>query len=142
MGKDKKDRGRGSRTYGEGSGKKNRGAGNRGGRGDAGRKKHEADQHPPLGKHGFKRPEKVVDEDVTVNVGELDMKLRQLVSEGVAEETEDGYRVDASELDVDKVLGGGQVRNSLEVVAGEFSDSAVEKIEDSGGEAVVDEDDE
>ena len=140
MAKDKKDRGRGSRTYGEGSGKKNRGAGNRGGRGDAGRKKHEASQHPPLGKHGFKRPQKVIDEDETVNVGELDMKIKELVEAGVAEETGDGYRVDASELEVDKVLGGGQVRNNLEVVADNFSDSAVEKIENEDGEAVEKED--
>lgn len=137
MGRDNKKRGRGSRTHGGGSQKKRRGAGNRGGRGDAGRKKHESRKHPPLGKHGFKRPESVVEEDETVNVGEIDRRISELVSEGVVEELDDGYEVDAEELGVDKVLGGGQVRNTLVIRAEDFSDSAVEKIESAGGEAVV-----
>lgn len=137
MGRDSKKRGRGSRTHGGGSQKKRRGAGNRGGRGDAGRKKHESRKHPPLGKHGFKRPEGVVEEVETLNVGDLDRRVEELVEEGVVEETGEGYRVDADDLGVDKVLGGGQVRNTLEVHAEDFSDSAVEKIEDAGGEAVV-----
>ncbi len=137
MGRDSKKRGRGSRTHGGGSQKKRRGAGNRGGRGDAGRKKHEAREHPPLGKHGFKRPQKVVEETETVNVGDLDRGVHGLVEDGVAEEAGDGYEVDANDLDVDKVLGGGQVRNTLTVYADDFSDSAVEKIEEAGGEVVV-----
>ena len=141
MGRDSKDRGRGSRTHGHGSQKKNRGAGNRGGRGDAGRKKHEARNHEPLGKHGFKRPQAVQEDVATVNVGDLDLRVHELVEEGVAEETDDGYRVDAEQLDVDKVLGGGQVRNSLEVHAPAFSDGAAEKIADAGGEAVATADD-
>lgn len=137
MARDSKKRGRGSRTHGGGSQKKRRGAGNRGGRGDAGRKKHESRKHPPLGKHGFKRPEKVQEDVKTVNVGDIDRQVESLVEDGLAEESGDGYSVDAEDLGVDKVLGGGQVRNALEVRAEEFSDSAVEKINDAGGEAVV-----
>lgn len=137
MARDSKKRGRGSRTHGGGSQKKRRGAGNRGGRGDAGRKKHESREHPPLGKHGFKRPQKVVEETETVNVGDLDRGIRGLVEDGVAEESGEGYEVDAEDLGVDKVLGGGQVRNPLTVYADDFSDSAVEKIEEAGGEVVV-----
>ncbi len=137
MGRDSKKRGRGSRTHGGGSQKKRRGAGNRGGRGAAGRKKHEAREHPPLGKHGFKRPQKVVEETETVNVGDLDRGVHDLVEDGVAEESGDGFEVDVNELDVDKVLGGGQVRNTLTVYADDFSDSAREKIEEAGGEVVV-----
>ncbi|MDY6780127.1 MAG: uL15 family ribosomal protein [Halobacteria archaeon] len=137
MSRDSKDRGRGSRTHGGGSQKNRRGAGNRGGRGDAGRKKHESSEHPPLGKHGFKRPQKVVEETETVNVGDVDKRIYELVEEGVAEEDGDRYVVDGDDLGVDKVLGGGQVRNELVVHADDFSDSAVEKIEEGGGEAVV-----
>lgn len=136
MARDSKKRGRGSRTHGGGSQKKRRGAGNRGGRGDAGRKKHEAAKHPPLGKHGFKRPEKAVDDVETVNVGEIDRRLDSLVEEGVAERTDDGVEVDVEAMDVDRVLGGGQVRNALVVRAPEFAGSAAEKIESAGGEAI------
>lgn len=137
MSRDSKKRGRGSRTHGGGTQKNRRGAGNRGGRGDAGRKKHEAKNHPQLGKSGFKRPQKVLEDVEVSNVGDIDRRIETLVEEGVAEETDDGYVVDASALGVDKVLGSGQVRNALTVRADEFSDSAVEKLEDAGGEAVV-----
>lgn len=137
MARDSKKRGRGSRTHGGGSQKKRRGAGNRGGRGDAGRKNHESRKHPPLGKHGFNRPEDVVEEVETLNVGDLDRRVESLVDEGLAEESGDGFAVDADDLGVDKVLGGGQVRNTLVVRAEDFSESAVEKIEEAGGEAVV-----
>lgn len=137
MPRDSKKRGRGSRTHGGGSQKNRRGAGHRGGRGDAGRKKHESANHPPIGKSGFKRPQKILEDVEVSNVGDIDRKIEDLIEEGVAEETGDGYEVDAGALGVDKVLGSGQVRNTLVVHADDFSDSAVEKIEDAGGEAVV-----
>ncbi|MDY6765502.1 MAG: uL15m family ribosomal protein [Halobacteria archaeon] len=136
MARDKKKRGRGSRTHGGGSQKKRRGAGNRGGRGNAGRKKHERHNYPGLGKHGFKRPQKVVEETETINVGDLDKQIHELADTEVAEQTSGGFEIDVTELGVDKVLGGGQVRNELVVHADDFSDSAVEKIESAGGEAV------
>jgi large subunit ribosomal protein L15 len=46
---------------------------------------------------------------------------------------------DGHEVDVVKVLGGGQVRNELAVVADAFSASAVELLESAGGEAVLSE---
>lgn len=142
MTRDSKKRGRGSRTHGGGSQKKGRGAGNRGGRGDAGRKKHESANHPPIGKSGFKRPQKILEDVEVSNVGDIDRSIETLVEDGVAEETDEGYEVDAGALGVDKVLGSGQVRNTLIVHADDFSDSAVEKIEDAGGEAVVTSEDE
>lgn len=139
----KKRRQRGSRTHGGGSQKNRRGAGHRGGRGKAGRDKHEHHNHPPLGEagSGFTRPDKVKDDVVTVDVRELDEDAPLLAAEGLAEETGDGYRLDARDLvdgaesaDRVKVLGAGQVRNELDVVADDFSATAVEKIEAAGGE--------
>ncbi|MEF8888085.1 MAG: uL15m family ribosomal protein [Haloarculaceae archaeon] len=136
----KKKRQRGSRTHGGGSHKNRRGAGHRGGRGAAGRDKHEFHNHEPLGKSGFSRPEKVKEDVATVDVRELDEDAAVLAAEGVAEETDGGYRVDARdvvedghEVDVVKVLGAGQVRGELEVVADDFSETAREKIESAGG---------
>ncbi len=139
---DKKKRQRGSRTHGGGTHKNRRGAGNRGGRGAAGRDKHEFHNYEPLGKHGFTRPDKVKDEVLTVDVRTLDEDAPLLAAEGAAEETEDGYRIDARdvvedghEADAVKVLGGGQVRSALTVVADAFSASAVEKLDAAGGGA-------
>ncbi|WP_134671363.1 uL15m family ribosomal protein [Halorussus marinus] len=151
---DKKRRQRGSRTHGGGTHKNRRGAGNRGGRGRAGRDKHEFHNYEPLGKHGFSRPEKVKEEVLTVTVQKLDEDAALLAADGDAEETDSGYRLDARDIvddgwdaDAVKVLGDGQVRNELEVTADAFSASAVELIEEEGGEAVLseraeDEDDE
>ncbi|MFC7046566.1 uL15m family ribosomal protein [Halobacteriaceae archaeon GCM10025711] len=140
----KKRRQRGSRTHGGGTHKNRRGAGNRGGRGNAGRRKHEQQNYGPLGKTGFKRPEKVQDDVRTVDVNELDENAALYAADGLAEETDGGYRLDARDVvedghdaDVVKVLGGGQVRNRLEVVADAFSESAVSLIEGEGGEAIL-----
>lgn len=139
---DKKKRQRGSRTHGGGTHKNRRGAGHRGGRGRAGRDKHEFHNYEPLGKHGFKRPEGVQDEVREVTVQELDENAALYAAEGLAEETESGYHLDARDVaddgydaDVVKVLGDGQVRNELSVVADAFSASAVEKLESAGGNA-------
>jgi len=139
---DKKKRQRGSRTHGGGTHKNRRGAGHRGGRGAAGRDKHEFHNYEPLGKHGFTRPETVQDEVREVTVQELDENAALYAAEGLAEETGDGYRIDARDVaddgydaDVVKVLGDGQVRNELAVVADAFTASAVEKIESAGGSA-------
>ena len=140
----KKRRQRGSRTHGGGSHKKRRGAGHRGGRGRAGRDQHEKLLYPPRGKHGFKRPQKTDEVVKTVNVRELDEDAVVLAAEGIAEETDDGYRVDARdvvedghEADAVKVLGAGRVHNQIEVVADEFSETARELIEDAGGSATL-----
>ncbi|NLV10121.1 50S ribosomal protein L15 [Halomicrobium mukohataei] len=134
----KKRRQRGSRTHGGGSHKNRRGAGHRGGRGRAGRDKHEFHNYEPIGKSGFKRPQKVKEEIAEVEVRELDEDAALLAAEGVAEETDGGYRIDAREVvdedaDAVKVLGAGQVRNELELVADAFSDGAREKVEAAGG---------
>ena len=143
----KKRRQRGSRTHGGGTHKNRRGAGHRGGRGRAGRSKHEFHNYGPLGKHGFTRPEKAKETVLTVDVQKLDEDAPLFVADERAEETDDGYyRLDARDIvedgheaDAVKVLGGGQVRNPLSITADAFSASAVELIEEAGGEAVVSE---
>jgi len=136
----KKKRQRGGRTHGGGSQKNRRGAGHRGGRGRAGRSKHEFHNYPPKHKSGFKRPQDVQEDVTEVDVQKLDEDAPLLVADGVAEEEGDGYRIDVRDVvddghDVDavKVLGGGQVRNELHLLADGFSDAAREKVEAAGG---------
>ncbi len=142
----KKRRQRGSRTHGGGTHKNRRGAGNRGGRGAAGRDKHEFHNHDPLGKSGFTQPAAVQDDVETVDLRSLDEDAPLLAADGIAEETDGGYRIDARdvvedghEVDVVKVLGSGQVHTSLEIIADAFSDSAREKLESAGGRAELSE---
>jgi large subunit ribosomal protein L15 len=142
----KKRRQRGKTTHGGGSHKNRRGAGNRGGRGRAGRAKHEFHNYEPLGKHGFNRPDKAQRTVETVDLQKIDEDIALYVDEGIAEETDDGYRIDARDVaettagvDAVKLLGGGQLFNTLEVVADDFTDSAEELLESEGGAAVLSE---
>ena len=142
----KKRRQRGSRTHSGGSHKNRRGAGHRGGRGRAGRSKHEFHNYEPKGKHGFKRPQNIRKDVAEIDVQKLDEDAILYAADGQAEETDDGYKLDARdivedghEVDIVKVLGSGQVRNTLEVTADAFSAAAVEKLESAGGAAVVSE---
>ena len=141
---DKKRRQRGTRTHGGGTQKNRRGAGNRGGRGEAGRRKHEIHGKAPLGKTGFTRPPELREDVREVDLQTLDEEAPFLVAQGRAEETEFGYRIDARDVaedghdaDVVKVLGSGQVRHQLEVVADDFTEAAAERIEAEGGDAVL-----
>ena len=136
----KKRRQRGSRTHSGGTHKNRRGAGHRGGRGRAGRAKHEFHNYEPLGKSGFVRPDAVQEDVVEIGVRELDENAMLYLADDLAEETDDGIHVDARDVvdnghdaDVVKVLGGGQVRSELSIVADAFSDTAREKIEAAGG---------
>ncbi|WP_336024614.1 uL15m family ribosomal protein [Halobellus salinisoli] len=136
----KKRRQRGSRTHGGGTHKNRRGAGHRGGRGRAGRSKHEFHNYEPIGKHGFKRPEDAQLTVAEVNVQTLDEDAALLVADGLAEADGDAYHIDARDVaddaesaDAVKVLGGGQVRQELHVVADAFSADAAELIEEAGG---------
>jgi len=137
----KKKRQRGSRTHSGGSHKNRRGAGHRGGRGNAGSRKHEMHNYEGRwDKYGFTRPEDAQEEVATVEVRTLDEDAALLAADGVAETAGDGYRLDARdvvedghEVDVVKVLGGGQVRNELHLLADDFSEAAATKVEAAGG---------
>ncbi|XVH32284.1 uL15m family ribosomal protein [Haloferacaceae archaeon DSL9] len=140
----KKRRQRGSRTHGGGTHKNRRGAGHRGGRGRAGRAKHEFHNYEPLGKHGFTRPESVQDTVLEIRVQKLDEDAALYAADDLAETDGDAYVIDARDVvddghdvDVVKVLGGGQVRNELVVTADAFTAGAVALIEEAGGEAVL-----
>ena len=138
----KKRRQRGSRTHGGGTHKNRRGAGHRGGRGRAGRDKHEKHNYAPLGKYGFKRPEDAQTTVLEVTVQKLDEDAALLAADGLAEKDGDAYHIDARDVvedgydaDAVKVLGSGQVRQELHIVADAFTAGAVELIEEAGGSA-------
>jgi large subunit ribosomal protein L15 len=132
---------RGTRTCGGGTHKNRRGAGNRGGRGKCGACKHHAVRAflrgYTYGKHGFKRPQKVISGTNTVNIGELDGRVPELLRTGVAEQKDGVVHIDAGRLGINKVLGTGKVNQSMMVTAPAFSATAITKIESAGGTAVI-----
>jgi len=132
---------RGSRTMGRGSAKRGRGAGEKGGRGLSGGHKQKWSyilKYMPehFGKHGFVRPPEVSAEVSSINVGELDERLDELLQQGIVRQEEEKFVVDVRKLGFDKVLGGGRVTHPLEVTAGKFSEQAKRKLEEAGGRAI------
>ncbi|MDE4907817.1 50S ribosomal protein L15 [Methanogenium marinum] len=135
----KRSKYRGSRTCGGGTHKNRRGAGNRGGRGRAGHRDHRFSHFLLLGevhngKHGFvnKNP-CTVD---AVDVGDIDQIADALVASGNAVMDGDTFVIDADQIGIDKILGGGQVTKKMNISAVSFTDRARQKIEENGGQAL------
>ncbi|HTX61600.1 MAG TPA: uL15 family ribosomal protein [Methanobacterium sp.] len=133
---------RGSRTIGGGSSKKRRGAGHRGGRGMAGGHKHMWTwmvKYDPnhYGKYGFKRPQKTIYRFKTVNLDFLDEKFDYLLASGLATEEDGKIVVDVTQMGYNKVLGKGRINKPAIIKSPKFSESAVRKIEEAGGEAAT-----
>ena len=133
---------RGSRSNGGGCTKKRRGAGNKGGKGKAGMDKQNWTWtviHDPnhFGKHGFKRPQKMIKDVKTVNLNYLEEHADALIAEGKASKDGDAIVIDVTELGYDKVLAKGKITKAYKISAPQFSASAIEKIEELGGEAIL-----
>jgi large subunit ribosomal protein L15 len=135
----KRSKYRGSRTCGGGTHKNRRGAGNRGGRGRAGHRDHRFSHYllsgeVHNGKHGFvnKNPSRID----AVDVGDIDQLVDVLVASGYAEVDGDTIVIDASQIGIDKILGGGQVTKKMNISAVSFTDRARQKIEENGGQAL------
>lgn len=131
---------RGSRTHGRGK-KAGRGAGLRGGRGNAGLHKHKwiwVVKYDPdhFGRRGFKRPQSVVKDKVTMNLSEVEQALPALAKDGYAEEKGGKWTVDLTKLGVDKLLGSGRASKPMTVRVAEASASAEEKLKQAGGTLV------
>jgi len=124
---------RGLRTHGRGI-KAGRGAGKQGGRGNAGLHKYKfksmliyAPDH--FGRHGFKRPPKIVARPTSVNVGDLESLAPFL--EGAGALARDGTTLvaDLTKVGIDRLLGGGSVARTWKVVVAHASAHAREKVE-------------
>jgi large subunit ribosomal protein L15 len=131
---------RGRRAAGYGFSAGHRASGQRGGKGKAGTKKHHyiktmIEEGPDyFGKHGFKRPQKLLEEIAVINVGELDSGADRLVSAGLATKKGARYIIDIAQLGADKVLGSGRVKKKLDLKGvRSISERAREKITSVGG---------
>ena len=130
---------RGRRAAGYGFSAGHRASGQRGGKGAAGSKKHhyiKVMQENPryFGKLGFKRPQKLLEDVVVLNIGEIDAAADGLVEDGMATMKGKRYQIDVAKLGVDKILGSGKVTRKLDLVGVKaISVRAREKVLGFGG---------
>ena len=131
---------RGYRTHGRGK-KSGRGAGIIGGHGQAGLGKTGKIgmlkyDRAHFGRHGFKRPQCMVEANRTLNVGELGEQVERFVSMGFASKEGDVYNVNLTEAGIDKLLGSGNIDIKVNVTVADASEKARSKIEAVGGSVV------
>ncbi len=124
---------RGSKTHGWGSKKKHRGAGSRGGRGRAGITKHKKlyfkKRGIQVGKTGHKSMRQ---RGLRPRVKSINLRDLEKLAAGRKE-------IILREFGYDKVIGAGEIRSPLKVIARAFSARAAEKIETAKGKAVKEE---
>ncbi|MFA6952521.1 MAG: uL15 family ribosomal protein [Candidatus Methanomethylophilaceae archaeon] len=131
---------RGSRTHGRGK-KSGRGAGIIGGHGQAGlcktgkigMLKYDRDHY---GRHGFKRPQCMVEANSTINVAELEEQADRLIEMGFGAKQGDIYNINLTDAGIDKLLGNGSISVAVNVTVAEASAKAREKLEAAGGSIV------
>ena len=126
---------RGTRTCGGGSHKKRRGSGSRGGVGNAGAHSHHVVRSLKMGiiKGMHISHQHIRHDEGTLNIGNLEEMLEELIREGKAEEKADGIYLDVTELGIEKILGKGKVTKKLMLTANAVTETAKGKIESAGG---------
>ncbi|MEM3874978.1 MAG: uL15 family ribosomal protein [Candidatus Bathyarchaeia archaeon] len=127
---------RGSRTCGYGRVGQHRKSGSKGYR-RAGRHKHGwtyVIKYEPeyFGKKGFTSPKSLRQEVKIINVGELEE-----IAEKCGKTEKGKILIDLEGLGYTKLLGAGKVTKPLIVKVASCSKSAVEKIEEAGGQVIV-----
>lgn len=131
---------RGYRTHGRGK-KSGRGAGIIGGHGQAGlgktgkigMLKFDRDHY---GRHGFKRPQCMVEANRTINIAELAEQIDRFVAMKFATKDGETYTVNLTEVGIDKLLGNGNIDFAVNVIVSDVSEKARAKIEAAGGSIV------
>jgi large subunit ribosomal protein L15 len=122
---------RGSKTHGWGSKKKHRGAGSRGGVGRAGITKHM--------KLHFKKKGIVVGArgHTTMKQKGLKKRVRSITLRDLGKLAAGKKEIILREHGYDKVIGTGEMKTPIRVIAKSFSVRAAEKIQAAKGEAVT-----
>lgn len=131
---------RGHRTHGRGK-KGGRGAGLRGGKGNAGLHKHKyisLVKYMPdhFGRKGFKRPQKMLKNEITINIGTLNQKIDNFLKIGKAKEVEGIIEIDLKKLGFNKLLGCGNIDKQFKITVEKASKNAIEKVNNAGGEII------
>jgi large subunit ribosomal protein L15 len=89
-----------------------------------------------LGKKGFKRPQDMVrlSHVNTINIKDLDLNLDNLVQKKKASKSGETYTINLDKMDIQKVLGRGQIDKKVNITVKKASKRAIEKIQEAGGE--------
>lgn len=136
----KRTRERGSRTCYWGGRKKHKGTGMRGGAGMAGTGKKSGQKvtwvqknfgNDYFGGEGLKRKTVKLQD---INLRDIEINMASLIKQGKAKEGKNGVEVDFSGY---KILGDGDIKTKMIIIADKASESVKEKVKKAGGSLIL-----
>lgn len=92
-----------------------------------------------LGKKGFKRPQDIrrIYHINTLNIKDLDSKIDDLTVKNVATKSGNTYTINLKDINIQKILGRGEINKKINLTVNKASKRAVEKIESAGGKVTL-----
>jgi len=72
-----------------------------------------------------------------INIKDLDNKLDAYIQEKKATKSGNTYNINLNDLNVQKILGRGQINKQVNVSVRKASERAIQKIEAAGGKVVL-----
>ncbi len=150
--KSKKQKKRGTRTVGYGRVGQHRKTGQRVGRGKATQLKKSMksyylkqkklgfpDPEWRLGKKGFRRPQDInrIYRVNALNLRDLDIKLDKFTEQNKATKSGTTYTINLDNVNIQKILGRGEINKKVNVSVKRASERAIEKIEAAGGKVTL-----
>ncbi len=92
-----------------------------------------------FGKKGFKKPQDIIRiyKVNTINVKDLDQKIDNLVIGKKATKSGNTYSINMNEINIQKILGKGEINKVINVTVNKASQKAIEKIEGAGGKITL-----
>ena len=143
---------RGTRTHGYGRVGQHRKAGQRAGKGKTTQWKKSkksyylkqkelgfTDPDWDFGKRGFKRPQDInrIYRVNALNIKDLDSKIEDLTVKNVATKTGNTYTINLKDINIQKILGRGDINKKINLTVDKASKRAIEKIESAGGKVTL-----
>ena len=143
---------RGGRTHGYGKVGQHRKSGQRAGRGKTTQWKKSKksyylkqkelgfpDPDWDMGKKGFKRPQDItrIYQVNSLNVKDLDRFIETLVLEKKASKSGNSYSINLNDINIQKVLGRGEINKPINITVKNASKKAIEKVEAVGGKITL-----
>ncbi len=128
----RKNKLRGSRTFGTGNTKHKRGSGCKGGKGRAGSHKHKYSKY--YATFGVTVRLKTKDKKgIEMNLGQIDESIEKWLSDKMIEKSADAYIIDCKKLGIRKILSRGNLAKKVILRNAQLSEKAREKILASKG---------
>ncbi|MFX0056771.1 MAG: uL15m family ribosomal protein [Candidatus Hodarchaeota archaeon] len=92
-----------------------------------------------MGKKGFKRPQDVlrIYNVNNLNIKDLDHKIEDLTKQNKATKSGNTYTIDLNDINIQKILGRGEINKKINITVNKASKRAIEKIESAGGKVTV-----